>query len=31
MDHWVDGDHCIVDGVKVLDGAVVIFYRLLDR
>ena len=30
-DHWMDGDHCTVDGVEVLDGAVVIPSRLFDR
>lgn len=27
----MDGDHCTVDGTEVLDGAVVIPSRLLDR
>ena len=29
-DHWMDGDHCTVDGVEVLDRAVVIPSRLFD-
>ena len=29
-DHWMDGDHCTVDGAEVLDGTVVIPSRLFD-
>ena len=30
-DHWMDGDHCTVDGVEVLDGVVVVPSRLFYR
>ena len=30
-DHRMDGDHCTVDCVEVLDGAAVIPSRLFDR
>ena len=29
-DHWMDADHCTVDGVEVLDGAVVVPSRLFN-